>query len=91
MFKKVQMLALSLVLTTGFMVGCNKTDKNGEELKVTLVLDEGGVNDQSFNQSAWEGALKAQEDYNVEVKREGEPTKFDFEFKKYSNFYGGDI
>lgn len=67
MFKKVQMLALSLVLTTGFIVGCNKTDKNGEELKVTLVLDEGGVNDQSFNQSAWEGALKAQEDYNVEV------------------------
>ena len=37
-------------------------------LKVTLVLSEGGVNDQSFNQSAWEGALKAKDNLGIEVK-----------------------
>ena len=41
-----------------------------KKLKVmglSLVLDEGGVNDQSFNQSAWEGALEAKEEYGIEV------------------------
>ena len=43
-----------------------KTEK--ESYKIGLVLSVGGVNDESFNQSAWEqGALKAQEEYGVEV------------------------
>ena len=68
MFKRIQMLALSVVVTMGTLVGCNKTEKVEDgEFKVTLVLDEGGVNDQSFNQSAWEGALEAQEELDVEV------------------------
>ena len=38
-----------------------------EAYKVGLVLSVGGVNDESFNQSAWEGSLKASEEYGVEV------------------------
>ena len=52
------------------MIGCSNTEKTNVEedkLKVSLILDEGGVNDQSFNQSAWEGALRAKEEYGVEV------------------------
>ena len=63
---KIFLLASSLSL----MIGCSNTEKvNVEEdkLKVSLILDEGGVNDQSFNQSAWEGALRAKEEYGVEV------------------------
>ena len=37
------------------------------ELKVGLVTDLGGVEDQSFNQSAWEGLQRAKEDFGVEV------------------------
>ncbi len=35
--------------------------------KIGLVTDVGGVNDQSFNQSAWEGLQEAEEAFGVEV------------------------
>lgn len=38
-----------------------------EVLKVSMVTDEGGVHDQSFNQSAWEGLEQAKKDLEVEV------------------------
>ena len=68
MFKKLKIIGLSLVLAVG-VFGCSKTDTSIEKdsLKICLVLDEGGVNDQSFNQSAWEGALTSKEKYGVEV------------------------
>ena len=68
MFKKLKIIGLSLMLSVG-VFGCSKTDTSVEKdsLKICLVLDEGGVNDQSFNQSAWEGALASKEKYGVEV------------------------
>ena len=64
---RIFLLASSLSL----MIGCANTEKVGEaeeKYKVGLVLSVGGVNDESFNQSAWEGALRAEEEYeNVEV------------------------
>ena len=38
-----------------------------EPLKIGLVTDLGGVEDQSFNQSAWEGLQRAAKDLGVEV------------------------
>ena len=69
MIKKLKVLLLSTMLAVG-VVGCSKNeDVNTEKeaYKVGLVLSVGGVNDESFNQSAWEGALKAQKEYGVEV------------------------
>ena len=68
MFKKLKIIGLSLILAVG-VFGCSKTDTSVENdtMKICLVLDEGGVNDQSFNQSAWEGALASKEKYGVEV------------------------
>ena len=64
---KALLLSLSLALTAN-LVGCSKGNVKTEgKAKVTLVLSTGGVNDQSFNQSAWEGALKASEELGVEV------------------------
>ena len=65
---KILLLVSSLTL----MIGCANTQEAGEveeeKYKVGLVLSVGGVNDESFNQSAWEGALRAKEEYeNVEV------------------------
>ena len=63
---RIFLLASSLSL----MIGCANTEKTNveEKYKVGLVLSVGGVNDESFNQSAWEGALRAEEEYeNVEV------------------------
>ena len=68
MQKKIKSLILAgLIFVGGFsVVGCTKASDD-EKVKVTLILDEGGVNDQSFNQSAWEGALEAKEQYGVEI------------------------
>ena len=40
---------------------------DGSGIKVGMVTDVGGVNDGSFNQSAWEGMQRAEEDFGVEV------------------------
>ena len=68
MFKKLKSLLLVGVLAIG-MVGCNSTNTSKEDdtKKVTLVLSVGGVNDESFNQGAWEGAQKASEKLGVNV------------------------
>ena len=65
---KLKGLVLGLVaFATIGMVGCSSKEDKSDNLKVTLVLSEGGVNDQSFNQSAWEGALKAKENLDIDV------------------------
>ena len=68
MIKKLKTLLLAGVITIG-VVGCSSTNTNKVEdkTKVTLVLSVGGVNDESFNQGAWEGAVKASEELGVEV------------------------
>jgi basic membrane protein A len=40
---------------------------NGSSIKVGLVTDTGGVNDQSFNQSAWQGVQKAATDMGFQA------------------------
>ena len=60
--KLSKILLLSSILTLG--IGCAKNENvstEKENYKISLILDEGGVNDQSFNQSAREGALAAKE------------------------------
>lgn len=64
MGKKLLLASLVLVLVVGSLVGCTKPTP--AELKtVTMVTDSGGVDDKSFNQSAWEG-LKTFGDANAD-------------------------
>ena len=66
--KLSKIFLLASILTLG--IGCAKNENvstEKENYKISLILDEGGVNDQSFNQSSWEGALRAKEQYGVEV------------------------
>ena len=54
-------LALSMVLAAGTILGaCGNNNENAgesseEKFSVAMVTDVGGVDDKSFNQSAWEG------------------------------------
>ena len=43
-------------------------DIDGTGFKIGMVSDVGGVNDGSFNQSAWEGLQRAAENFGCEVK-----------------------
>ncbi|WP_432359245.1 BMP family lipoprotein [Sporosarcina sp. UB5] len=64
MSKRKYGLALSLVLAAGTLLGACGTEKeekttttgeNESEFSLAMVTDVGGVDDKSFNQSAWEG------------------------------------
>ncbi len=53
-----------LVLFVMSVVSCGQTQKKSG-IKVAMVTDVGGINDQSFNQSAWEGLKKAEADFGI--------------------------
>jgi len=63
--KRALILLFVVVLTLSFLA-CTKAEKE-KVIKVAMVTDVGGVNDQSFNQSAWEGLQKAQTDLGIKV------------------------
>ncbi|MED4202559.1 BMP family lipoprotein [Neobacillus mesonae] len=76
-------MALSLVLAAGTLLGaCGKSDDNkgtdttkGGDNKaaftVAMVTDVGGVDDKSFNQSAWEGLQEFGKQNNLEEGKKG--------------------
>ena len=53
-------------------------EETGEVLKIAMVTDEGGVHDQSFNQSAWEGLERAKKELKVEVSYQESQQDADF-------------
>lgn len=68
----IMILAISMLL-----VGCGTKDNNGgngdaggkkSDFKIGMVTDTGGVNDNSFNQSAWEGLQKLSDDTGTKVE-----------------------
>lgn len=78
--KKIIKIA-SLVLTAALcVVGCASTKKanSNNDVLVTLILDRGGVNDGSFNQSAWTGAQNAEKELGIEVKYLESSTEADY-------------
>lgn len=58
-FSIALILAASFFFTSPLMAQAN--------LKVGMVTDVGGVNDQSFNQSAWEGLQKAKKELGIKA------------------------
>lgn len=56
----------------------NNTDSGGKKVKIGMVTDIGGVNDGSFNQSAWEGLQRAQKELGVEVRYAESATDADY-------------
>ena len=69
-FKKLATLAMATVVSASLLVGCSSSNESATDDKITvaMVTDVAGVNDQSFNQSAWEGLQRAEKELGVEVK-----------------------
>ena len=70
-FKKIAALSTAVIMSASMLVGCgnNKSKENADKsFKIGMVADIGGINDQAFNQSAWEGLQKAEKDFGIEVK-----------------------
>ena len=77
--KKLLAVGLATVMSASMLVGCSSNQKSdvsknaGKEkvFKIAMVTDTGGVNDESFNQSAWSGLEKIKAEYGedkVQVK-----------------------
>ena len=73
-FKKLVALSLTMIMSAGILVGCGSNGEsasNDEKITVGMITDVGGVNDESFNQTSWEGLQSVQKELGedkVEVK-----------------------
>ena len=88
MKKRVLAAMLGLITVVG-MTGCagsggeTKSSGAGADFKASMVCDTGGINDQSFNQSSWEGLQEFGEENGAEVnylestQASDYPTNFD--------------
>ena len=67
MSKKLYPILAVLLIAAFVLSACGGAASSGK-LKVGLVTDTGGVNDKSFNQSAWEGVQKAANEFGFDAK-----------------------
>lgn len=71
--KKLHWVIVAFVAVAVVFVGCQRqADEAADEPEATatmvgMVTDVGGVNDNSFNQSAWEGLLRAEAELGYDV------------------------
>lgn len=80
MKKKLLTVMLAAVMVLSLAACGGKSDNGGEataegegeaaasDIKIGMVTDVGGVNDGSFNQSAWEGLQRAEKDFGITAK-----------------------
>lgn len=72
-YKKIISLSSAMIIGVISLSGCTNKNENtnsdkNKTLKIGMVTDVGGINDESFNQSAWEGLQRAQKELGVDVK-----------------------
>lgn len=84
--KKTLIVLLILMLSIGVFAAGSK--EGGEKVKVGMVTDAGTIDDKSFNQGTWEGILRAQKDFDLDVKylKPNGTTEADY-LKEISNLY----
>lgn len=73
--KKILALLVSLLLCATLVVGCGEKQPAENKKTVGFVTDQGGINDKSFNQSAWEGIKKAETELNIKANNPIESKK----------------
>ena len=61
-WKAAAAVVLTIVLLSFTLTGCSMPQKDDSTFSVTMVTSDGGINDQSFNQSSWEGLQKFAEE-----------------------------
>ena len=71
--KKLVALSLTMIMSVGLLVGCgsNKDAASDDKVKIGMITDVGGVHDESFNQSSWEGLQAVEKELGkdkIEVK-----------------------
>ena len=68
MTKKFSVVLVVILIVSVVLSACAPAASTTKKLTVGLVTDTGGVNDKSFNQSAWAGVQKAITDLGIDGK-----------------------
>ncbi len=68
MSKKVSLVLAFLLVASIVLTACATTPATETKFKVCQVTDTGGIDDKSFNATAWKGAEDAVAEYGVEAK-----------------------
>ena len=76
--KKISFI-LAVIMIASLVLAACAGGAATKTLKVGLVTDTGGVNDKSFNQSAWEGVQKAAKEFGYEAKYVESKQQTDYE------------
>ena len=79
MRKKVMAAVLTAAMVASVSAMPQMVAAADDEFKIGLITDVGGVNDGSYNQSAWEGLEKAGEELGVEVNYLESATDADYQ------------
>jgi basic membrane protein A len=70
MFKKLSVILAVIMIASLVLVACAPaaTPVVEKKIKVCQVTDTGGIDDKTFNATAWKGAENAKKDFGVEIK-----------------------
>lgn len=86
MKKRIFNFLLSIILISSMLSACGKKEdsSNGgsnskSKVKISLITDEGGIKDRSFNQAVYEGVEKASKDLGITANVIESKSKNDFQ------------
>jgi len=79
MFKKFSLLLSILIIAGMVLVACGGTTGGDEAAKICQVTDAGGIDDKSFNATAWKGIQDAESELGVEGKYLESQNQTDYE------------
>jgi basic membrane protein A len=77
--RNISRVPLALVATSALILSACGGDDAGSDFKACLITDTGGVDDRSFNQTAWEGLTRAQTELGIEAKYLESTSESDYE------------
>jgi basic membrane protein A and related proteins len=66
--RKLSRVPLALVATGALLLSACGGDDAAADFKACQITDTGGIDDRSFNQTVWEGFLRAERELGIEVK-----------------------
>ncbi|MFW5713569.1 MAG: BMP family lipoprotein [Brevefilum sp.] len=65
MSKKLLVVLTVLVIGSVFLAACGPAADGGESVYVCQITDTGGIDDKSFNETAWNGVQQAEEEFGI--------------------------
>jgi basic membrane protein A and related proteins len=77
--RKMSRATLALAATALVLSACGGDDDAAADFKACQITDTGGIDDKSFNETVWNGFLRAQDELGVEVKYLESTSESDYE------------